>query len=825
MKSLVALLFGVAALPSAAHAAMDADSGDPTGQAPAPVDASAKPDETVLGAVVVTARKRTELLQQVPMAVISLDGRELAERGIDKLDDLAAAVPGMQQGDLAITSRLTLRGVNSGDNNAFEQAVGVYVDGIYRGRMNEQHLGLFDLERVEVLKGPQVALHGNSSIGGAISAVTRRARFDHDGDLTVGYETEYRAARVSGGVDVPVSDTLALRLSGTWLDQERGLSPNVADGKSEPRNHDLAFRLSGTWLPSDVIAVNARIDHGRYDRLGHIFDVYKHVDGQGNPYPNSPFSGFNDGRLNIGNGAPFKYQSAFLDTDNDEAMVQVDYRGDDWTLTSVTGYSHYEYRQSADVDLTPATLINVYQDERYRQLSEELRLSGEAGPDVAWLGGLYVQSDHFRNDYLSDFNLPALVAPAFGISTALAGTLLSPFDRHILLDQDTDQAALFGHVDWKLSDTLTAGLGMRYATIRKSAEQAVRGAGIDQVDGIGAPVDVRWLSPQLAPLLLTSPAYLADPTHYVLHLPDGSVVNPILAPNNLLGYQIVSAGVGVPHDFTGLSRREHHPMLEASLAWQADPAVLYYARVANGAKAGGFDFEYEGGDRNRAEYGDESARVLEVGMKRDWNTVRLNLAAFYGRYDDLQVSVFDGGIGFTVGNAASSTSKGVEGELVWQMTPEWRAEAEAAYVDFEYRHFPDANCSTTERLNTGATLCDWSGQRTPFVPKFEANVAVLHHWTLDGWKLSEALRYGYKGRHTTASDNEIQTEQPAYSLFDARIEASPEGSRWSLAAYGRNLADRKYNVFTSVIPLAPGGAFAYVRGVGRELGLEMRFRW
>lgn len=798
-----------------------------TGAARSEDSDEAKPAEEnkTLEPVVVTARKREELLQQVPMSVVTLDARTLREKGIDDLRELADAVPGLQQGDLAITSRLSLRGVNSGDNNAFEQAVGVFVDGIYRGRMNQQHLGMFDLERVEVLKGPQVALYGNSSIGGAISAVTRKPRFTPGFDATLGYETQYQATRFAGGADLPVSDTLAFRVAGTFQNQDKGYWPNAASGDTEPRYDHAAFRVGALWLPSDRLSANLRVEHGRFERDGHIFDVYKHVDGFGNPWPNSPFTGFNDGRLNIGNGPPFKHPDAFQDTDLDEAMLDLEYDAGAFTLSSITGFSRYDYRQSADVDLTPATLIGIYQKERYRQFSQELRIAGDTSARLGWLAGAYFQDDHFRNDYLSDFNLPALVAPAFGIDSALAATLLSPFSRHILLDQDGRQSALFAHLDYKFTERLTGGLGARYQVIDKDALQAVRGAGIDQVDSPGALVDVRWLSPQLAPLLLGNPAYLADPTHYVLTLENGTLVAPVLAPNNLLGYNIVSAGVGVPHEFDGLSRTEHHPMLQASLSFQQTPELMYYARWSNGAKAGGFDFLYERGDRNADEYGDEHANVFEVGVKRDWPTVRLNLAAFYGRYNDLQVSVFDGGIGFVVGNAASSTSKGVEGELTWQIAPGWRANGGFSYVDFRYRDFPDANCSTTERLTTGQVLCDWSGRRTPFVPKLETTLALDHTATIGSWTLAESLGWGYKGRHATASDNEPQTEQKGYSLVDARIEAAREASRWSFAAYGRNLGDTQYNVFTSVIPLAPGGAFAYVRGPGRELGLELRYRF
>jgi iron complex outermembrane recepter protein len=780
---------------------------------------------TVLRDVLVTARKKSELLQRVPMSVVSLDAEEQRKLGLDDLSDLARAVPGLQQGDLAISSRLSLRGVNSGDNNAFEQAVGVYVDGVFRGRMNQQHIGLFDLERIEVLKGPQVALYGNSSIGGAISAVTRKPSFESGGALRLGYESELQTLQAQGGANLPLSEDLAIRIAGTWTDQDRGISPNDANGKSEPRIEREAVRLSTLWLPSDALTVALRHEQGEFAREGHIFDVFKHVDGQGNPWPGSVFLGVNDGRLNIGNGDPFKYQDGFLRTDMAESMLDLQYASEQITLTSITGHSRYDYRHSADVDLTPATLINVFQDEDYSQLSQELRLASPDNDRFNWLVGVYYQRDELRNDYLSDFNLPALLAPGYGISTEQAAQLLDPFTRHIVLDQQTEQAALFGHLEFALNERLTAGIGLRYQRTHKAAEQAVRGAGVDHVDGVGRIIDLRWLNPSLAPLLLGNPDYLADPTGYVLQLADGTLIEPLLAPNNLVGYGVVSSGAGVLHQFVGLSRSEAHPMVQLSLAWQQAPDLMLYLGWSNGAKAGGFDFLYEGGDPEQVEYEDESASVFEVGFKKDWTNLRLNLAAFHGRYDDLQVSVFDGGIGFTVGNAASSTSRGIEGDLVWQILPRWRALAQWSWVDFRYDRFSDANCSTTERLNGSGPVCDWSGRRTPFVPAFEGTLAIEFLQEFDVWALRHGLGLNYKGSHYTASDLEPQTRQDGYALLDYRVNFRRESADWSIDLFGRNLTDERYNVFTSVIPLAPGGAFAHVRAPGRELGVELDLRF
>ena len=812
------LLIGAVAQSIAAAPGADVDAGvAPTGSSAE----SAKLDE-----IVVTARKKSEVLQDVPMSVAAFDAQELKDRDIHNLDDLSVYVPGLQQGDLAITSRLTLRGVNSGDNNAFEQSVGTYVDGIYRGRMNQQHIGLFDVERIEVLKGPQVALYGNSSLGGAISVITHKPAFEYGGEVRYAHGLEYDEPQVEAAVDVPLNDQFALRLAGIWRDQREGLFPNDATGDSEPSKQDRAARLSALWLPSDALSINLRYEQGEFEREGNIFDVYKHVDGQGNPWPNSYFTGLDDGRLNIGNGDPFKYQDSFLGNDMAETRVEIEYAFDSLTLTSITGYSEYEYRQSADVDITPATLINVYQDEDFSQFSQEFRIAGEWSEQVNYLAGVYLQSDDFRNDYLSDFNLPELVAPAFGIPASLAAELIHPFSRHIALDQDTDQWAIFGNVDFELTDRLTASLGYRYLMIDKDASQSVRVADIDHQDSLGELIDLRWLNPELAPLLLGNPAYLADPTGYVLVLPDGSAVPPVLAPNNVVGYNIVSQGSGDLHQFDDLSRQEHHPMFQLSLAWQWTDDLMVYGNWSNGAKAGGFDFLYEGDDRNQVEYGDESASVFEIGFKQDWQDLRLNVAAFYGSYDDLQVSVYDGGIGFLVGNAASSISQGVDVDLDWKLSRALTLFARMEYLDFRYDEFRDANCSTTERLNTGQTICDWSGDRAPFVPEFEGVLGVEHRYrTASNWNLDQWLGWSYKGSHSTASDNEAQTRQAAYGLLDYRVELSPEHGDWSVALLGKNLTDEVYNVFTSVIPLAPGGAFASVRGKGREVSLEMRYRF
>ncbi|MFT4930108.1 MAG: iron complex outermembrane receptor protein [Phenylobacterium sp.] len=776
----------------------------------------------------VTARKKVESIQNVPMSVVAISPGRIKDLGINDLQDLSVYVPGLEQPKLAIQSRLVLRGVSSGDNSAFEQSVGTYVDGIYRGRMHQQRAGFFDMERVEVLKGPQVTLYGNSSVGGAISMFSKKPDLtsgENSGFLNTKYEFEYQQTQLEGAVNLPVSDDFALRLSAKWRQQNQGVSVNDFDGSQGARPDDGAFRISALWQPNQQLSVNFRYEQGRYQLKGHNLDPLKQVDGQGNAWQPQSFSGLNDGRLNVGNTTPFEHNNTYWRTDINEGLVEVRYQFDGLTLVSLSGFSEYDYEQSMDVDITPLTVINVLQFETYEQFSQEFRLEGQAGAKMDYLLGFYFQRNDSRNDYFVDFNMSQLLTNITAIPLSITEQLINPFSRDIKLIQEVEQWALFGHVNYQLTDKLTASLGYRYVDLEKQAQQLVQTADMSHQVGLGELVDARWLSPALTGLLINNPDYVANPTEYIVTLADGTEIAPVLVPNHALGFSVVTAGGGVLHDFDDLNRQESHSMVQASVKYQLEDKFMLYANFANGAKAGGFDFLYEGGSLDEVEYADESAAVFELGFKKDWQDVRLNLAAFYGKYDNLQVSVFNGSVGFNVGNAASSVSRGFDGELVVTLSDDLSVFSNFEYLDFSYDEFKTASCSASERLNTGKTLCDWSGRQAPFVPKVKAVVALEYYAQISDNELRQLLSVNYKGSHTTSSDNESQTKQSAYTLVDYHAELALGQSNWSLGLTVKNLLDKDYNTYTSVIPLAPGGSFAHGLQKGREIFVEANFQF
>ncbi len=777
--------------------------------------------EDGLDVIEVVARKQVESLQDIPMSIQAIDGEKLNQLSIHDLNDLSLHVPGLEQPNIGIQSRIILRGLSSGDNAAFEQAIGTYVDGVYRGRMNQVRAGLFDMEHIEVLKGPQVSLYGNSSIGGAISMFATRPDNDLSGYAAIKYEMEFQEKQLQAALNVPIGDELSARLAVKFRKMDDGLLINEFNQEFEPRQEDNAFRLSLNWQ-LDEWSAYFRHEQGDFETVGSERKFYKHVDADNKPWPSSPYHSDKEGGLNVGNSKPFISPDTFWQTENEESMLELKYKKDKMEFVSITADSRYDFKQSMDVDFVPVSLIGIVQDEAYSQFSQELRWLNHFSDDVNLLLGAYYQKSDFRNDYYADFNTPVLLSGMVGLPLDLTNMLISPFSRHTVLDQETKTSALFSHVNWRLSSLWSISLGTRWTQIKKNAVQSVSLANIQHQPGFGELIDSRWLSPELAPLLLAEPDYLANRNEYVLESEAGSIA-PVLVPDHALSYSILSASLGQPHSFNDLERDEEHLMFNLSFNFDLTDDWMTYLAWSQGAKAGGFDFLYEGNDRAGVEYEDESANVFELGSKQQGKDWRLNLALFHSEYDDLQVSIFNG-FGFDVGNAASAHSDGLELDFVYKLNADLSINSNLQWLNFQYDNYANAACSSSEKLTTGQSLCDWSGRNSPFVPKLAAVVTLDYFANIAGLDSQHLLSLSYKSKHTTASDNEALTIQNAYSLLDYRSSLSFTDDL-SASLLVKNILDKDYNASTGTIPLAVGGAFVHEINPGRQVYLELAYQF
>ncbi len=754
---------------------------------------------SALEVIEVTARKRLESVQSVPSSVNAVTGDHMEDMGVNNVEDLAKYVPGLEQPKLANHSRLSLRGVSSGDNQSFEQSVGTYVDGVYRGRMNQQRSGIFDMQRVEVLKGPQVTLYGNSSVGGAISMITNRPDVGDDlnGEFTVKYESEYEEAQILGGINIPVTDEFALRIAGKWRDQNQGQAFNHYTGKDEFYFEDSAFRIGAVWEATDELHFYLRHEQGTFEKFGESLAIYSHVNPDFSEFENSPLASFGigTGELNIGNDdAIFNNGPSGNKNENEETMLEVVWSvNDDTTITSITADSSYDYFHTLDVDITPSDLISTSVPEDYEQFSQELRIDIVVNDQINLMAGFYYQDADFNTGFDSDFHLTQLGVPNF--------------TRSNYLEQKTEQSAIFAQVDYQATDKLSLTLGVRYSDIEKTATQ---GLTLLNIDGT---VDTRPAFPDGHPYAGLTPA--------------------------LLSYWGALKSVGAPHEFENMKREESHTMVQASARYFFTDDFMGYINFADGAKAGGFDTMYEGpitatplgsspgpsaGTPEDTQFEDEQVTAYEIGFKSDWDDMRLNVAVFYGTYDDLQTSMFNGSIGFNVGNAGKSKQKGVDVEFIWQATDDLSITANAEYLDFHYDEFQGAACSLTEiyKGEMGADgKCDWSGDSLAWIPEIKALVAAEHlSEVFSNYEMSNLLSVSYKSEHTIDSSNEQNLMQDGYALVDYRLKLTNLKSDWHVALTVNNLFDEDYEIYINQIPLNTG---AYLNGLhqkNRRINLE-----
>ncbi len=388
------------------------------------------------GDIVVTARKREERLQDVPISISVQSGETLENQSISSFMGLQARVPALSVTDTPANASLFIRGIGtSGNTLSFEQSVSLFLDQVYGGRNRQFMQPFFDVERIEVLRGPQGALFGRNTSAGAISVTTRRPTRDFEGSVFGEVEMVRGSHVVEMTASGPVSDTLALRVA-TRYGKGIGWLDNVVLDRREPVREDITARVSALWEPAADITVFGRLDYGYADIVGTPFEF---VPGGGRPvYRNA----HNNGLRPLGDRS-----------DALNGVLQVDIGLGDHVLTAVTGYSGFDYTNSFNIQVrTPARLVTE-NSERFWQWSQEVRLASPGDRPFSYIVGGYAEtskSDIFR---LSIINLPPPPVPNN--------------ETHRFFDQRTDVVAGFGQLDWQPVEQLSVSGGLRWTRIIK----------------------------------------------------------------------------------------------------------------------------------------------------------------------------------------------------------------------------------------------------------------------------------------------------------------------------------------------------------------------
>ena len=362
---------------------------------------------SALEEIVVSATKREESLQRVPVSVNAISGDQLKQSGVVRLQDMQLPSLTVQEG--GIGNSVFIRGIGSGINPGFEQSAGTYVDGIYRGRAQQSRAPLFDVERVELLRGPQTTLFGKNSVAGAINVKSAKPTSTPSGYVTGTYDFELEQTDLEGAISGPLGDRVRGRLSGRALSAD-GFVENLTIGGGEPSRDDLSVRGQLEVDATENLVATLKAEVSEFDKEGRGIEIYNE-----RPATAGPFTGLTYAQILSALGSDPSVLNNTLDyrrsggpeTSNnksEEYALTLDWQLGGGTLTSITGFSTYAFDELCDCDFTGANVFNVGLDEDFDQLSQEIRFASPQGNTLDYIVGAYYEDTElkYRDSILVD---------------------------------------------------------------------------------------------------------------------------------------------------------------------------------------------------------------------------------------------------------------------------------------------------------------------------------------------------------------------------------------------------------------------------------------
>ena len=800
--------------------------------------------------VIVTAQKRAENLQDVPISVNAFQGDAIQDAGIANLAALADYVPSLHVADASVNTNIYMRGIGSGNNRGFEQSVVMYVDGIYMGRARQFRAGFFDLDRVEVLRGPQGTLFGKNTVAGAINVATASPEVGQEMDGEINASFEEFGGQVYEGFIEGSGDALAARLAVKYRETD-GYVYNAYLDEDEGATEDSGARLTLVWEPSDAFSAEFKASYNDRERIGSSSATYKYLTPAerlqdipntiGNPAsPASQVYGIIDGFFPQINSLALQDLTTFKDNnygvsagdgvalgstpDSTSETIEnysltMNWQVGSGTVTSVTGFSTYEYFDAVDVDWLPISFLMRDDDHEFEQLSQEIRYASDSdGPFNYTVGAYYDKNEldmyggvtfdlAFDGLYaLATAGFPGGPYPDFLYATSLqqvagggplAGLGLystSQARRNHFFDQESESFAVFAQGTYDLTDSLRVTLGFRYTEETKDvvSDQFIGdsncGLRTDNRAGAGQPGGCNlWLDAFFSqyPFDTWNYSFVAD--RETDSLDPSANIQWDVGESSML-YVSYSSGF----KSGGFTAADDGKPGDAGLLPPPTGLIAPGGPQPLGGASGGFTYTQP---NENFEFDDESVESFEVGGKHEFGggSVRINWAAFYSEYDDLQTSVFRGA-GFTVTNAASSEVAGLEVDAQWQVTSNLRIGGNYAYLDATYGDFADAPCTAV--MLDADTACgspgsasnnDLTGERTLYGSENSGTLFADFRMPMGGMEFFVGAEVNYRGDFNSAGDNDPTDKIDSYTKVNARIGL--DGGSWQVMAYGRNIFD------------------------------------
>ena len=739
----------------------------------------------VLEEIVVTAQKREEGLKDVPISIVVTSGEKIREAGIYRIEDLQNYVPNLQTTESGISTQMYIRGIGTGNNQGFEQSVGQYVDGIYYGRQQLIRAPMFDLARVSTLRGPQSILFGKNSIAGALSMTTAAPTQDFEGSFSVSSDFEHNTVLTELVMSGGLSDTVSGRFAIRKYDDD-GYLVNTFNGADEPKRDDLAVRGTVRWDASDRLDITLKLERDVFDATGRQIEVI-----EDNPaIAGAPLPGFTYAQIlgifgypgGISDATQDYSRSAdggdFSNNELDSHALTINYQVGENTLTAVSGYVSYDFLEICDCDYTAAPVFNVLLDEDFEQFSQEIRLTSPGGEKVDWIvGGFYQTSD-------LDFRDAIIVPPNSvlgSLSAALVPILNTSAQRQF--NQDSDLWAVFAQATINLNDEWAVTVGGRYTEEDKTGSRLIEV--VDNTTGLVVPN----FPGSIAPAVYTG-AFAIENEQFTGH--------------NLNGSRDESS-------FTPLLRLEYRP----------NDDMMLFASATTGFKAGGFDARSN--NTVSFEFTDEEATSFEFGGRFAYADGRgeTGISFFYTDYDDLQVSQFDGTLGFNVTNVPNTVVQGFELDGRYLISDSVTWTYAVGFLDHEFKNFGASgsgggNCYFGETPVLADGTCDRTGQSGQYTPEFTGHMSLDYVTPFsNNWEFRLTGDLSWVSSQNVHVNLDPSYNIGAYEKIDIRMAISNE--QWEFAFIGKNITNEDVLTYVNNVPLS-GSSF----GTNTYYGFDAR---
>jgi iron complex outermembrane receptor protein len=734
----------------------------------APVQLMAQTSQGVLEEVIVTAQKRAQSAQDIGMSVTAFSGDAMRTQRITQAVDLARTVPNVSSlnvsgGGVPI---LIVRGIGLQNFRINDSpTTAVYVDEVYQTSVATADFSMFDLERLELLKGPQGGLYGRNTISGALQVISERPDI---GDEPNGYMHleygDYQRTQVEGGYTLPLGDSAAMRLSGRWEQSDDAEWENILTNEEHGEIDRWAGRGLFRFAPSDDIDLLLKI-HGGNDEselplmraLPVLEDLGTAADA-GVPIPNAENVGLANFAPNtcssilaaqgvkpqcanntsitnqeygLGSGDGDRFDSVanragYLDNSWGGASFNASFTFGDYVLTSISAYDSLDYRRVSDLDALPITWAEADYQTDIDAWSQEFRLAFEGDGNVNWVAGINYAEDDLEEDTFFDGSEGAFPA-------VLSGALSVRQDY----EQHTDSFAAYGHLEWGFSESWNLIAEARYSDVEKTFE---------------------------------AQEYLGF---------TGGSEAPFIAGKDDTSFDNLSG--------------------KLALEWDVTDEAMLYGSISSGFKTGGFNGGVVFSSESLKPYDEETVLAYELGAKSDWmdGRVRLNGAIFYYDREDVQQTATDisGDVSVTrLTNVGDVEVYGAEMDMTWLATEGLTLQLSLGWTDSELDD-SDLFSSTVP----GVPQSPIEGTNTPNYSKYSGNfLGRYEHSVTDNLLGFAQVEYSYRSDRdlnlVTSKVEEAVLEEDGYGLTNIRLGLGPESGQWHAIVFVENVTDESYRI-------------------------------